>query len=66
MTAIGLLKTMFDFYEAILLLTIALYPAQNNFGAACNVPGNDVITLAVASLTKKDTATSVKRNGFSF
>lgn len=66
MTAIGFLRTMFGAHEAILLLIIALYPAQDNFGAACNVPGNDAITSAVASLTKKDTATSVKRNGFSF
>lgn len=47
MAALGLLQANLGFNEAQLALMIALYIAQDSFGTACNVSGDNAIALVV-------------------
>jgi len=47
MAALGILQSMLGFSEAQLALMIALYLAQDSFGTACNVSGDNAIALIV-------------------
>lgn len=47
MAALGVLQSNLGFNEAQLALMIALYIAQDSFGTACNVSGDNAIALIV-------------------
>jgi Na+/H+-dicarboxylate symporter len=47
MAAYGLLQSMLGFNEAQTALMIALYIAQDSFGTACNVSGDNAIAIIV-------------------
>ncbi|MEG1002509.1 dicarboxylate/amino acid:cation symporter [Clostridium sp.] len=58
MAALGVLQSNLGFNEAQLALMIALYIAQDSFGTACNVSGDNAIALIVDKFkfkTKKET-----------
>ncbi|MDY3207125.1 cation:dicarboxylate symporter family transporter, partial [Clostridium baratii] len=47
MAALGVLQSNLGFSEAQLALMIALYIAQDSFGTACNISGDNAIALIV-------------------
>lgn len=47
MAALGVLQSNLGFSEAQLALMIALYIAQDSFGTACNISGDNAISLIV-------------------
>ena len=53
MAALGLLQSMLGFSEAQLALMIALYIAQDSFGTACCVCGDNAIAVMVNKKAKK-------------
>lgn len=53
MAALGILKSLLGFNEALLGLMIALYIAQDSFGTACNVSGDQAVAMIVDSIQKK-------------
>ena len=58
MATLGVLQSNLGFNEAQLALMIALYIAQDSFGTACNVSGDNAIALIVDKFkfkTKKET-----------
>lgn len=53
MAALGILQSILGFSEAMTGLMIALYIAQDSFGTACNVSGDQAIAMVVDSIQKK-------------
>ncbi|MCW6084665.1 MULTISPECIES: dicarboxylate/amino acid:cation symporter [Clostridium] len=53
MAALGILKSILGFNEALLGLMIALYIAQDSFGTACNVSGDQAVAMIVDAIQKK-------------
>ena len=53
MAALGLLSTMLGFDESLCSLMIALYLAQDSFGTACNITGDQAIAFVVDKADKK-------------
>ncbi|MCY6958754.1 dicarboxylate/amino acid:cation symporter [Clostridium brassicae] len=53
MAALGILKSILGFNEAFLGLMIALYIAQDSFGTACNVSGDQAVAMVVDAIQKK-------------
>lgn len=53
MAALGVLESMLGFSEAQLGLMIALYIAQDSFGTACNVSGDNAIAIVVDKIASK-------------
>ena len=53
MAALGILQSILGFNEALLGLMIALYIAQDSFGTACNVSGDQAVAMIVDSIQKK-------------
>lgn len=56
MSALGLLTSMLGFNEGAVALMIALYLAQDSFGAACNVTGDGIIALWVDRFSEKSSS----------
>lgn len=54
MAALGVLQTNLGFNDAQLALMIALYIAQDSFGTACNVSGDNAIALIVNKFKFKE------------
>lgn len=53
MAALGPLKAILGFTEPMTALMIALYIAQDSFGTACNVSGDQAVAMIVDSLQDK-------------
>ena len=53
MAALGVLQTNLGFSEAQLSLMIALYIAQDSFGTACNISGDNAIAILVDAFKDK-------------
>ncbi|WP_027632509.1 dicarboxylate/amino acid:cation symporter [Clostridium hydrogeniformans] len=53
MAALGLLQSILGFNEALLSLMIALYVTQDSFGTACNISGDNAISIIVDSINSK-------------
>jgi len=53
MSALGVLQSMLGFSEAQLGLMIALYIAQDSFGTACNVSGDNAIAIVVDKIAAR-------------
>ncbi|MCY6355513.1 dicarboxylate/amino acid:cation symporter [Clostridium sp. ZS2-4] len=53
MAALGILQSILGFSETMTGLMIALYIAQDSFGTACNVSGDQAIAMIVDSIQKK-------------
>lgn len=53
MAALGVLETVLGFTEPMLALMIALYIAQDSFGTACNVSGDQAIAMLVDTIQGK-------------
>lgn len=53
MAALGVLQTNLGFSEAQLSLMIALYIAQDSFGTACNISGDNAIAILVDAFKEK-------------
>lgn len=51
MSALGILQSMLGFNDASQALMIALYLAQDSFGTACNVSGDNAIALIVDKIS---------------
>ncbi|MCY6485596.1 dicarboxylate/amino acid:cation symporter [Clostridium aestuarii] len=58
MAALGVLQSILGFNEALLGLMIALYIAQDSFGTACNVSGDQAVAMIVDTIQKKSKSTS--------
>lgn len=54
MAALGVLELILGFTEPMLALMIALYIAQDSFGTACNVSGDQAVAMIVDTVQKKD------------
>jgi len=52
MAALGVLELILGFTEPMLALMIALYIAQDSFGTACNVTGDQAVAMIVDSMQK--------------
>ncbi len=63
MSALGVLQSMLGFSEAQLGLMIALYIAQDSFGTACNVSGDNAIAIVVDKIASKMERETVKQKG---
>ncbi|NLJ57588.1 MAG: dicarboxylate/amino acid:cation symporter [Tissierellia bacterium] len=50
MAALGVLESVLGFTEPMLALMIALYIAQDSFGTACNVSGDQAIAMIVDTI----------------
>lgn len=61
MAALGVLQSILGFNESLLGLMIALYIAQDSFGTACNVSGDQAIAMIVDSFQKKIKKTSKEK-----
>ncbi|EJO5346839.1 dicarboxylate/amino acid:cation symporter [Clostridium botulinum] len=61
MAALAILKSILGFNEALLGLMIALYIAQDSFGTACNVSGDQAIAMIVDSIQQKFTKNHKKK-----
>lgn len=53
MAALGVLETVLGFTEPMLALMIALYIAQDSFGTACNVSGDQAVAMIVDTIQGK-------------
>lgn len=53
MAALGLLKSNLGFTPEMVALMIALYIAQDSFGTACNVSGDQAVAMLVDSIQQK-------------
>lgn len=53
MAALGVLEVVLGFTEPMLALMIALYIAQDSFGTACNVSGDQAIAMIVDTIQEK-------------
>ncbi|MBE6043426.1 MAG: dicarboxylate/amino acid:cation symporter [Clostridium thermopalmarium] len=53
MAALGLLSSMLGFSEQMTALMIALYIAQDSFGTACNVSGDQAVAMVVDFFQRK-------------
>jgi Na+/H+-dicarboxylate symporter len=53
MAALGVLESVLGFTEPMLALMIALYIAQDSFGTACNVSGDQAIAMIVDTIQSK-------------
>ena len=53
MAALGLLQSILGFNDALLSLMIALYVTQDSFGTACNISGDNAISIIVDSINSK-------------
>lgn len=53
MAALGVLETVLGFTEPMLALMIALYIAQDSFGTACNVSGDQAVAMIVDTMQGK-------------
>ena len=53
MAALGLLQGMLGFTDPLLALMIALYIAQDSFGTATSVAGNNALAVIVDTRAKK-------------
>ncbi|GAA0781915.1 dicarboxylate/amino acid:cation symporter [Hathewaya limosa] len=53
MAALGVLQSILGFNESMLALMIALYVAQDSFGTACNISGDQSIAMIVDFFNKK-------------
>lgn len=53
MAALGLLQSILGFNESMLALMIALYVAQDSFGTACNISGDQSIAMIVDYFNSK-------------
>jgi len=53
MAALGVLESILGFSEAQLGLMIALYIAQDSFGTACNISGDNAIAIVVDKIASK-------------
>ena len=60
MAALGALQSILGFNEALLGLMIALYIAQDSFGTACNVSGDQAVAMIVDAIQKKSGKSSKK------
>lgn len=60
MAALGVLQSILGFDKSMLALMIALYVAQDSFGTACNVSGDQAIAMIVDFFNSK----LVKKNKF--
>lgn len=54
MASLGVLELFLGFTEPMLALMIALYIAQDSFGTACNVSGDQAVAMIVDSIQKND------------
>jgi len=54
MAALGILQSMLGFNDAQQALMIALYLAQDSFGTACNVSGDNAIAIIVDKISGSD------------
>lgn len=54
MASLGVLELILGFTEPMLALMIALYIAQDSFGTACNVSGDQAVAMIVDTVQKKD------------
>lgn len=52
MAALGVLELILGFTEPMLALMIALYIAQDSFGTACNVTGDQAVAMIVDTIQK--------------
>ncbi|GAA0743662.1 dicarboxylate/amino acid:cation symporter [Clostridium oceanicum] len=52
MAALGVLKSILGFSEPMLGLMIALYIAQDSFGTACNISGDQAVAMIVDKISK--------------
>jgi len=52
MAALGVLELILGFTEPMLALMIALYIAQDSFGTACNVTGDQAVAMIVDTMQK--------------
>ena len=52
MASLGLLELILGFTEPMLALMIALYIAQDSFGTACNVSGDQAVAMIVDTISK--------------
>ncbi|WP_125152536.1 dicarboxylate/amino acid:cation symporter [Clostridium rectalis] len=53
MAALGVLKSILGFSEPMLGLMIALYIAQDSFGTACNITGDQAVAMIVDFIDRK-------------
>ncbi|KEI12473.1 sodium:proton antiporter [Clostridium novyi B str. ATCC 27606] len=53
MAALGVLQSILGFNESMLALMIALYVAQDSFGTACNISGDQAIAMIVDHFNEK-------------
>lgn len=53
MASLGLLELILGFTEPMIALMIALYIAQDSFGTACNVSGDQAVAMLVDTIQKK-------------
>lgn len=54
MAALGILQSMLGFNDAQQALMIALYLAQDSFGTACNISGDNAIAIIVDKISGSD------------
>lgn len=54
MASLGVSELFLGFTEPMLALMIALYIAQDSFGTACNVSGDQAVAMIVDSIQKND------------
>ncbi len=60
MAALGILQSILGFNEALLGLMIALYIAQDSFGTACNVSGDQAVAMIVDAIQKNRIKSIIK------
>lgn len=53
MASLGLLELILGFTEPMIALMIALYIAQDSFGTACNVSGDQAVAMIVDTINKE-------------
>jgi len=54
MASLGVLELILGFTEPMLALMIALYIAQDSFGTACNVSGDQAVAMIVDTVQQND------------
>ncbi len=54
MASLGVLELILGFSEPMIALMIALYIAQDSFGTACNVSGDQAVAMIVDTIQKND------------
>lgn len=54
MASLGVLELILGFSDPMLALMIALYIAQDSFGTACNVSGDQAVAMIVDTIQKND------------